>query len=36
MFSTTTNPLTMHEVRRLAPASIGVVQRNAGKPAIAA
>jgi hypothetical protein len=26
----------MHDVRRLAPASIGVVQRNAGKPALAA
>ena len=36
LMQTTHNPLTMHDVGRLAPASIGVVQRNADKPAIAA
>jgi hypothetical protein len=30
------SPLSMHDVRRLAPASLEVMQRHAGKPAIAA
>ena len=30
------NPLSMHDVRRLAPASLEVMQRHAGTPAIAA
>ena len=34
MFSTTTNtnPLSMHDVSRLAPAALDVMERNAGKP----
>ena len=36
MFSNVSNPLSMHDVRRLAPASLDVMQRNAGKPVIAA
>jgi hypothetical protein len=33
---TVSNPLTMHDVRRLAPASLEVMQRHAGLPVIAA
>jgi hypothetical protein len=36
MSTPVTSPLTVHEVRRLGPASVNVIQRNAGKPAIAA
>jgi len=37
MFSTTTktNPLSMHDVSRLAPASLNVLERNAGRPEFA-
>src|SRR6186997_558808 len=36
MFSNTSNPISMHDVRRLAPVSLEVMQRHAGKSAIAA
>ena len=36
MFSNVSNPLSTHDVRRLAPASLEVMQRNADKSAIAA
>jgi hypothetical protein len=36
MFSNVTNPLSMHDVRRLAPASLDVMQRHADKAVIAA
>jgi hypothetical protein len=36
MLSNVSNPLSMHDVRRLAPASIDVMQRNADKQVIAA
>jgi hypothetical protein len=36
MFTNVSNPLSMHEVRRLAPASLEVMQRHADKSAIAA
>jgi hypothetical protein len=35
MFSNVYTPLSMHDVRRLAPASIAVTERHAGKPAVA-
>jgi hypothetical protein len=36
MYSNVSNPLSMHDVRRLAPASLQVMQRHGDKPMIAA